>query len=300
MQRHLPTTLLTLIVGGFVSPLLQAQSFADAGGELLHNDNLGRFIKDGVSDTGVTAALTAGYHWQPWLYTSINATGTLRKTVWERYSGMNSLAASAGLDLSHKFGIGELRPVLRTGVQVERQSFGNDLRDTTLTTSFLGVSKRLTSQLSIDLRLTHERSDGDHNTPLPAMAMPEWPPKPPKSGKAWDFSVNALRISAEYELGPSAWLGTAFQFRDGPVVATAAVYSQPNPSALASTYDPVFGPHAVAYQLDARTRVFSIDYNHALFERATAYAGYEFQYSTASSGLDYQVRLLRVGFIHGF
>lgn len=300
MQRLTAAFHFTLLLAGFASPRLLAQGFADAGAEVRHNDNLGRFVRDGASDAGLVASLVVGYHWQPGLYTSFTLTGALRKTLWQQYSGMNNLAASAGVELSHKFGLGELRPVVRAGASTERQDFANELRDATLTTLHIGAGKRITQQLSLDLELTHERSDGDLDAPLPGATMPWRPMTPPRSGKVWDFSVNAIRIGAEYELGARAWLGASFQFRDGPVVATAAMYSQPNPAALASTYDPVFGPRAVAYQLDARTRVFSIDYNLAVLRRATLYAGFESQHSSASSGLDYEVRLLRAGFIHGF
>jgi hypothetical protein len=277
---------------------LQAQAHADASVEAVQNDNLGRFIRNGASDSGLAVSLAGGYHWQPGLFTSLTLSGRLRKSLWQQYSGLNSLDLAAAAELAHKFGIGELRPVLKAGFQAERQDFHNDVRDAWRNTWWLGLTKRVGGRLSLDLRLTHERSDGDQQAPLPAMRGAA--PTKPKSGKVWDFSVNALRIGAEYELGPNAWLGSAFQFRDGPVVATAAVYAQPNPAALASTYDPVFGPHAVAYQLDARSRVYSIDYNRALSAHATAYAGFEYQHSTASSGVDYEVRLLRVGFIHGF
>lgn len=297
-----PSALITLLLPlvCLASPCLRAQSFADAGIEALHNDNLGRSIRNGASDSGLAASLAGGYHWQPWLFTSLTLSGTLRKSLWQRYSGMNSLDLAASAELSHKFGIGELQPALKAGVQLGHLDFGNDVRDATLTTYWLGVAKRMGERLSLDLRITHENSNGDQNVPLPALAVPGQAMKPAKSGTVWDFSVNALRIAAEYELGASAWLGTSFQFRDGPVVATAAVYSMPNPAALASTYDPVFGPHAVAYQLDARSRVFSIDVNRALARNTTAYAGFEFQHSTASSGVDYEVQLLRAGFIQGF
>lgn len=294
------TPLLTVLLAALASPGLLAQSYADVGVEVLQNDNLGRFIRNGASDSGLAASLAGGYHWQPGLYTSLTLSGTLRKSLWQHYSGLNSLDLAAAAELAHKFGIGELRPVLKAGLQVEHQDFHNDVRDAVLSTWWLGLTKRIGGRLSLDLRFTHERSDGDQQVPLPAPAMPGAAPTKPKSGKVWDFSVNALRIGAEYELGPNDWLGSAFQFRDGPVVATAAVYTQPNPAALASTYDPVFGPHAVAYRLDARSRVYSIDYNRALSAHATAYAGFEYQHSTASSGVDYEVQLLRVGFIHGF
>lgn len=294
------STLSAILLLALTSTGLRAQSFVDVGVEALQNDNPGRFIRNSSSDSGLAVSLAGGYHWQPWIYTSLTLSGSLRKSLWQRYSGLNSLDVAAAAELAHKFGIGELRPVLTAGMQLEQRNFSNDVRDAMLDTYWLGLSRRLTGRLSLDLRFTHERSNGDQQAPLPLMMFPGQAARPAKSGKVWDFSVNALRIAAEYELGPSAWLGSAFQFRNGPVVATAAAYTQPNPAAVASTYDPVFGPHAVAYRLDAHTRVYSIDYNRALSAHATAYAGFEYQDSTASSGVDYEVQLLRIGFIHGF
>lgn len=294
------STLLATVLLLFASSCLLAQPNADVGVEVLQNDNLGRSFGNGASDTGLAASLVGSYHWQPGLYSSVNLSGSVRKSLWQQYTGMNSLDLAFAAELTHKFGIGELRPVLKAGAQIARQDFHNDVRDAVLGTYWLGLGKRVTGRFSLDLRFMHERSNGDHHVPLPAVTNNWQAPSPSKSGKVWDYSVNALRIGAEYELTANAWLGSAFQFRDGPVVATATVYTQPNRAALASTYDPVFGPHAVAYRLDARSRVFSIDYNHALSGFATVYAGFEYQHSTASSGVDYEVQLLRAGFIHSF
>lgn len=271
-----------------------AQWFSDAGIEVLVNDNLSRSARDGAEDTGVSARASGGYHWQTGDYTGISVLGSIQKNVWESWSGMNSLKAGLGIQLRHKFGIGETMPVLNLQLGVDQQHYNIAVRDADVYTAGLSVSKRFTPALQLSLGASHERSDGDHEQGLPAFGM--WPAK---SGKVWDYSAWTLSLQGELDLNEASWLNAALQYRDGDVVSTGITYAG-NVASLASTYDPAFGLHAVAYRLDARTQIYTLDYNRALWRSSTWYAGAEYQTSRTSSGIDYKAGILRTGFIHAF
>lgn len=271
-----------------------AQWFTDAGIEVLVNDNLSRSAWNGAEDTGLSASASSGYYWQSGDYTGISLLGSVQKTVWESWSGMNELNAGIGMGLRHKFGIGETVPVLNLQLGFNQHNYNSSIRDADVYSAGISLSKRFTPALQLTLGASHERSDGDHEQGLPTSGM--WPAK---SGKVWDYSAWTLSLQGELDLNEVSWLNAALQYRNGDVVSTGISYTG-NAASLASTYDPAFGPHAVAYRLDARTHIYTLDYNRALWRSSTWYAGAEYQTSRTSSGIDYKVGIMRTGFIHGF
>lgn len=289
-------TAILLFTSLLFSAATQAQWFSDFATELQLNDNLSRSGHNGAEDTAISVALAAGYHWQTSDYTALNLLGSIQQTRWNTYSGMNNLDSGLSLNVRHKFGIGENKPVLNFSTAYNLQNFHNNIRDASVFSNSLSLSKRFTDTLQLTLGASYEKNDGDHDLAIPP-AGAVWNNK---FGKVWDYSAWTLSLQAELDLGPLSWLSGGFSYRNGDVVSTGINYTQVNTAAFARTYDPVFGPHAVSYRLDARTRLFSVDYNHALFEASTWYAGTEYQYSTASNGIPYKTSLLRTGFIHSF
>lgn len=272
-----------------------AEWFADVTAELISNDNLGRSGKDPADDTGLSAGAALGHYRQTGLYTGLAVIGSVRKNLWNTYSGLNSLDLGLDAELSHKFGIGDDVPRLRARLGYHRETFNWDARDADAFTAGIDIGRRFTERLLLSAGLSYEKVDGDNSAAIPPAGL-SWGVK---AGDVWDYSAWSLMLGGELDLGPASWLSGVFRYRDGDIVSTGIVYTG-NPGALACTHDPVFGPKAAVYRLDAKTRSVSIDYNRAVFSRATWYAGFEYQHSAAGTGTDYDVRLLRTGFIHSF
>lgn len=299
MPRTFSASLASLLLAwaGLCSPLLQAQVFADAGLELLHNDNLGRAARNGVSDSGAAVSLGAGYHFQPLDFTGLTLLGKLQQQTWQHYDDLASLDATLQADVSHKFGIGSDKPVLSFAVAYTQRHAATRQRDAELWTLRLGLAQRVLERLQLRLDAWHEDSDGAARAPLPPLPGATWVPP---SGRVHDFSAWSLGLQAELELGEAAWLSASWRYRDGPIIATLRSYSRVIPGARAGGQDPAFGAGAVAYQLDARSRVYALDYNHAVFRQSTWYVGAEYQHATAGNGNHYTATLLRSGFLHSF
>lgn len=274
----------------------QAQWFADTGLELLVNDNLQRNASPSANDTGLAGNVSGGYYWQTGTYTGMSLVGSLQQTVWERWSGMNNLEAGLGVQVRHKFGLGDAVPVLRLDLGFNQQQFNAKGRDTAVTTTGISLGKRFTPALNLSLALRHEHSEGKHTLPVPPTAM-AWTQK---SARVWDYSAWTLSLQGEFDLSEASWLSAGLHYRDGDVVASSQPYPQINTAALAVGLDPAFGPLAVAYRLDARTWVYALDYNRALWRSSTWYVGGEYHSSSTTNAIDYEVGILRTGFIYSF
>lgn len=294
----LPCLLVTAALSLVTGSTALAAVYAEAGAELQHNDNLGRSLQSPVSGSGVRTQLNVGYQWQPGVYTGFGLQAQAGSSIWEGRSALNHLEAGVGATLSHKFGIGAERPVLRLHASVQQQRYDLDLRDARISTLGASISRRVGDRLSLRLGWSVEDHAGDYEAPFTASENPAG--LIPKGGRIWDYQSWTLSAAAEFDLGARSWLTGSFDFRDGDVVSTALQYTRRIPGVRAAGYDPAFGAHAVSYRLDARTRMASLEFNLALAERATWYTGIEWQAATASSGARYDTGLLRSGLLYSF
>lgn len=273
----------------------QAQAFADVQAELFYHDNLTRSERaiDAREDTALYATVTAGTRVQTGDYTAATFTGTLNRTQYRRYTGLSSWEAGAGLALSHKFGIGDRQPTLSVDLGLARNEFNLPVRDTWIYRAGLGLQKRLTDTLNLRAGLRYEKRDADHDVPR---VIPTFP----RPGNSWDLSSRNVFVSAEQDLGAATWLSASYQFQDGSVVSTATPYPKIFNTATAITLDPLFGTSTVAYRIPARTHIFAVDLNRAVFASGTLYLGFEYQQTLGRNGIDYDSSVVRSGFIHSF
>lgn len=274
---------------------VQAQAFADIQAEVLHNDNLTRAERaiDVKADSAAALTVIGGIRLQPGTYTGLTFTGTLNRTQFRRYTGLSSWEAGLAANLSHKFGIGDLAPTLSLELGVARNEYNRGLRDAWIYRADLRLQKRLTSTLNLSGGLRAEERDGDHNVPR---VIPTFP----RPGNSWDVRSHAFFLSAEQDLGAATWISAMYQMQDGDVVSTATAYPKIFNTATAITLDPLYGPATVAYRIPAHTHLLALELNRAVFESSTIYLGFEYQQTHGRNGIDYDVGLLRGGFIHSF
>jgi hypothetical protein len=273
----------------------QAQAFADIQAELLHNDNLTRSERaiDVKEDSAAALTATGGIRLRPGTYTGLTLSGTLNRTQFRRYTGLSSWEAGLAANLSHKFGIGDLAPTLSVELGVARNEYNRGLRDAWIYRADLRLQKRLTDTLNLSGGLRYEERDGDHDVPRVI-------PVAPRPGNSWDVRSHGFFLNAEQDLGAATWLSASYQHQQGDVVSTATSYPKIFDTATAITLDPLYGPATVAYRIPAHTHMLTLDLNRAVFESSTLYAGLEYQQTHGRNGIDYDVGLLRCGFIHSF
>jgi hypothetical protein len=294
LRQRVPDLLATVMLLAFCAQS-HAQTFADVQVELLSHDNLTRSERDSDAreDTALLLAGTAGIHLQPGDYTGLTLTGALNRTQYRRYTGLSSWEAGLGLDLSHKFGIGDRQPALSVELGIARNEYNRSLRDAWIYRAGLALQKRLTATLNLGGGLRYEKRDADHNVPRVI-------PVRPRPGNSWDVSARSFFVTAEQDLGATLWLSAGYTFQDGDVVSTAVSYPKIFNAATAITLDPLFGPATVAYRIPARTHILALDLNRAVFEAGTLYLGLEYQDTHGDSDIDYTSSVLRAGFIHSF
>jgi hypothetical protein len=283
--------LLTLLF----SPLCVAQGFTDIRAEVLYNDNLSRseHASDMREDTSISFAAVAGYHLQPGDYTGLTITGTLGRTQYRRHTGLSNTEANLGLQLARKFGLGDRAPSLTLELETGRNEFNLGIRDAWNYRAGLSLHKRLSDRVNLNGGLRYEKRDGDHDLPRPL-------PVRPRPGNSWDVSTRSLFVGGEYELDANYWLSGNYAFQDGEVTSTALSYPRIFEAATAITLDPQFGPLTVAYRLPARTHIVTLELNRAVLQAGTLYAGFEYQITQGSKSIDYDVALLRCGFLYSF
>ena len=269
-----------------------AQAFADISLEWQTTDNLPRaqFSPDQFSDQSAALALNGGLHLQTGDYTAINFTGLLGTAVFREFTGMNNVEVGLGATVTHKFGLGRLAPTLSVSAQLSRSEFRNNNRDSDNEIVTISLQKRLVESLNIAIGIRFENRDGDHDVPKPGTrSLP---------GNAFDVRGLSGYIRSDWDLNSLSWISAGFELRNGDIVSTGLPYARIAGATKALTLDTVFGEHAVAYRIDARTSIYSFDYNRAIGERATWYAGLEYQDTRGTANIDYSVGLLRSGFLY--
>lgn len=294
--------ILAMVLGVGTSPLLQAQTHTDVLLETLHNDNLSRseLPIEMRQDSAVMATVSSSLHLQPGIYTGLDLRAGLSRTVQRRYSGLNFHELTTGVSLTRKFGIGLDAPSLALDADLGRKLFNLDLRDAWYYRLGIRGRQRFADRLNMVLQFGYEKQDGDHNKPKFAEAPTGEPPPPAKPGNPWSFDLLFLALQFEYDIDARSWLGAGYRFQHGDLVSSTGTYPRVVAGATAITLDPVFGPGVIAYRLPADTHAFTLDYNRAVLDAGTIYLGIEQQDARATSGINYQARLIRAGFIYGF
>ena len=271
------------------------QWFGDIAVESQYNDNLPRAERASNAHGDLSLGFTTrgGYHVQPGDFTGLTLSTSLTGVRYDTYEGLNNIEAGLGVNLSHKFGLGERVPQLSFDAGVARASYRTDIRDAWIYSTGLTLSKRLDERFSLSGFLRHETSDGDHS-------LRKTPPPAPKPGNVWDFDVLTAGLQSEVDLGPATWLGASYRYQHGDVVSSSPTYARIVAAATAITNDPVFGPATIAYRLPASTQLYSVDINRAVLDAGTVYFGLEYQDTSGENEIDYAVKLIRAGFIYGF
>ena len=272
---------------------VSAQTFFDTGVELAGTDNLPRaqFPQDQFTDQSLTLRAKAGRHYQPGDYTSLNLYGVATVTSFDRFTGMNNVEFGLGTTLSHRFGLGDQAPTLSLTANVSASDYRNGNRDALNREVIVGLSRRITARWLPSLSISRAVSDGDYDVPKSGSGRP---------GNTWDQRNWSFGWNNEFELGSASWLSGGFTLRSGDIVSSNLPYDLIRNSAKAISLDTVFGEKVVAYRIDARTRIFNLDYNHVVGETGTWYAGMERQLTHGSADIDYDITLWRTGLLYSF
>ena len=276
------------------TPLVaQAQWFGEVTMEGLFTDNLPRAQQssDKFDDTGLSASAVGDHHWQPGIYTGVIVGASVARRQFVQHSGMSNSELGIASSINHKFGLGDRVSVLTVAADLSRATFNNDIRDAWNRGISITLGKRITDTLSLNASVGHTTSDAEHDIPKPTTGKP---------GNAWDQRSWNLALYSELELSAVSWLSARYDFRSGDIVSTGLPYGLIAGASKAITLDTVFGPHAVAYRIDARTHGIAVDYNRVMGEAGTVYIGIEQQETRGTSDIDYGVTIIRTGLIYSF
>lgn len=306
----------------------QGEFFLDLGAELLSNDNLGRarLGADERDDIALGVSANGGYYMQTGDFTSVSLLANVQASQYDTYDGLNNTNLGVGVSLSHKFGIGDEVPTIDFSINADKNNYKYDVRDAWVYSSSVTVSRRFGDSILAGIGASYEQRDGQYShiavshspspgpspgpspspgpTPSPGPSPGPGPapgPSPaPVSGDAFSVDNASFFAFADLDVSELSWISAGYQYSDGEVTSTSTPTDRIIAAATAITNDIVFGGNRFAYRIDAKTHVYNLDWNRAVFESGTFLLGVEYQDVKGTNGIDYSSTILRAGFIYGF
>jgi hypothetical protein len=295
--RRCPARLRSTLVSGLLIALACTQARADwefgAFAGAFYDDNLTR--AESAADKRAAGAATANLsatNFVP-LTGGDGVTFTLygRAELFDRYSGLDNLAAGGTAAYRHKFGVGYLAPWVAISVGASYDDFRDDLRTSSRLEVRGETGKRFTEQLDASVALYYEHRFDSHGEPV----------VPGISGKVFDLAGQGVSVRAGYAPTDQLYFDVAAGIRRGDVEST----SQQNlPIFLASSAiaaDPVWGdPNLFAYRLRGTTWSADLTASYALSDESSLDLSYRYAFTRAAEGLEYTTNAIFLILNHRF
>ncbi|MES3006270.1 MAG: hypothetical protein V4751_00705 [Pseudomonadota bacterium] len=272
----------------------QANTFADLSVEAGSEHNVSRGFKSGDIYDDEYLHLEGGLgkflQIRPGHSVVLSISGAAQRYF--ELSGLDSDSIAAQAAYTHKFGLGAYAPALTLALGLSEERREGRARDRQLHDLTLGVSKRLSPAWSFYAAILHEWSEGTHdNAPASPIVYP-WSARN-ISDDIYDFDQSGFFLSADYTFSNASMLTASYSFTDGYTVSSGLV---PNArlanlsSAIAQ--DPAFGyvhgQYHAAYQLEADSHIYALDWSVVLGTDAALNFGYEYRdiHAVASTRYD--------------
>ena len=278
MRSLLVTAVLSVLF--LVHAAAHAEWIVDAGGDIVHEDNLTRATRgaDRRSDVALSPVLSIGHYVQLSGATSLLASADFRGSLYPRFERLSNVSSALTLGVRQKFGLGASAPWLRVFATGGALDYGDNLRDSVLADAGVQAGKRLSERFDVQGGYTYERLDA--------------------RSRVFDQESHTLALRGGAALTGALQLTLGYAVRWGDLV----VHRTPAPGAARTSHTRVvntFDTPLEAVRIDATTHIFSATASYALTPRAALTAGYEHQRSIGPV-FDYPNNLVRGGFAYSF
>ena len=288
MRRLLPPLLL-----GICWPAgAMAHWIADVEAGFVHDSNLNnaQLKSDIRSDTALTATLAIGQFIQLTQSDSLTVTANVKSEAYQHYSGMNNVAAGMTFALRRKLALGATAPWLRLSASAARLDFQESVRDGWLYRAAMAAGKRLDERWELQAEVSHEKRTGD-NAVRSSAALP---------GTVFDLKSHALALDVRYSFNEKTLVFAGYAWREGDVVSTSAPNAKIFAASAALVRDPVFGPAARAYRLEATAHTASLGMSHAITSYSALNVSYQRQMTHGDRDNNYFKNIFSASYAHTF
>jgi hypothetical protein len=291
-MRTLPALLVPVLLLGPAAPACAAWIFdADVGVVYEDNVTLAEMERDIKSDTALGTSISAGAWTVLGDLNTLSATADVSGNVYSRFSGLNSLALGGTVALRRKLGLGAEAPWVRMAGSAARLDYREDVRDGWRYRVGAGAGKRFGERWNVRADYVYERRMADHEIAIPFAGLP---------GDVFDQESHTFSLRGEFTYNEVLLIFATYALRLGDVAST----TQRNPAIFAAstavTPDPVFGPEAFAYKIDATVHILSFGLSFALGSHASLNVAYEHQIGLGHGGIDYRDNIVRASFLYSY
>ena len=283
---------LAFVLGACCPAAAMADWIADVEAGFLHDTNLNNAeLKSDIrKDTALTASLSIGQFLQLTQSDSLTVTANVKGETYRHFSGMNNLVAGMTLSVRRKLAIGAAAPWVRVSASAARLDFQESVRDGWLYRAAIAAGKRFAQRWELQAEYSYEKRTGDHATRTVA-ALP---------GDVFDLTSHAVTLDARYSLSEKTLLFAAYTWREGDVVSTSAPNAKIFRASAALTRDPVFGPAARAYRLEAKSHTVSVGASQAISSHSAVNVSYQRQMTYAEGDNNYFKNIFAASYAHSF
>jgi len=279
-MRRLGAVAVVCIVLNLPGAVASAEWVIDAEGDVVWEDNLSRAAREADRRSGFALApsVSVGQHLQLLDSLRLDATASLRATVYPEYERLTHVAPTLTVGLRQKFGLGALAPWVRVFMAGGFLDCGDDVRDGALFETGLRAGKRLTERFGVEAGYAYESVDAGNDV--------------------FNSTAHTVSLEGAVDLTPALELSVRYAVRWGDlVVHRAPVAGAPRAphTRLVDTFDTPF----VASRIDATTHMFGLALSYGLTSNMAVGAGYEYQVSFGPI-FDYPNHVVRTSFTLSF
>ena len=280
-----------------VAANVDAEWIADANVGFEYNDNLSLapVDQDIEGDSALFASVSAGQHVQLADTVGLVIAADLGKTVFRDLSGLDHLSMGVASALRKKFGLGLYAPWLRVLGSGAWFDYKDDPRDGWRYAASVGVGKRLTQRWELQAEYRYETRQSDEVVDIPFFVSNFG-----IHGDAYDIDAHSVSLRGLCTVTERLALALGYTRREGEVTSTTQRNAQIFAASDANTLDPVFGPNAFAYRIDAGSNLYSVGLSWALGKHASANLSYQYHHSTADHGLEYDNNIVQVQYLYSY
>lgn len=211
------------------------------------------------------------------------ASGTLSSEKYTDFTGLNKLATGLGLTWQFMTRTGFDAPVYAISLAVEAADYKTDIRDNRNTRLSAEMNQRLTDRITATYGLNTRRSAAD--------------------SEVFDTRESRLFTNFDYVFNIDTTIYSTLSFIFGDIVSTARPTLNILNWAEVLQPDNAFGgisDNAIAYRLDARTRVLSLGINYAINEHHSLDFSSLFIKAAADGNIEYDRTQFRASYLTRF
>ena len=284
---------LRLALATFVAATLPlcalAETFYGADVRFAYDDNLP--LAAAPADRLGDSFLTAGGHAGRFVVLANDDTVSVQAgahaAAFLRYPLLDAVSIEAAASYRRKFGVGLTVPWIALRVDVSRDDYRDDIRDSDRAEIAIVAGARMSESFDVSAGVIHDRRLAHHAAPV----------VPGISGAIYDGAGDSVFIRAGYAATPRLLFDAALGIRRGDVVATTPEGMAIFVASTAIAEDPAFGPDRYGYRVRGTTTSASIALSYAIDDRQAVNVAYAFASTSAAAGLDYRNNVLSASWV---